>query len=668
MVRAICLLLVGLAIGLVSAYYFSFYAPESDPRHLQRSTDSALRLPEDQATTGNAATAGLATSTSSHEDRQDFYQRATQADEAGLVSLISEIAALPDSRARRFTAEVLLSRYAEMNPRDAINLSRSFYFNPSLTASLYAVWARSDKESALEAVHDEPDSAITKRAAILLVEELGGDSSALLDVIDALPPHIDKLGIQIEALVAQSAYDPTYAISRASNFAEPQHRKRALKRIARNLASRDPYLAISAGAQIVDKDSRLSFQSEVMREWVAADPSGVLDYLAASDMSGAEMQTMAGSTFAALADANPDRLMALGDQWSGTVAERARYVALQQWSEHDPQRALDFVEDQPLGQKRDQLLNSIARGYGKADVDAALAWASTLQPQPSGIYQSVINGLAGEDPDRAFDLALSLESEDAQAEALQGVLMRSIYGQNNPQKMANRVLTLESDRLRQNALRMIGYTWARRDPSAVINWITTNSAQLPKDGFQSIARQIAESDPQLAANFTSQVPVAARADWIQQVATGFAKSDPVAAMNWVSQYQGEPGYDSALAAIAQQSAQHDPVAAARNIERLPNASHAAVVAGTASREWARRDPQSAAQWAANIGNEQVRSIAVTNVARQWASQDADGAAQWALNMPAGPTRDNALASAVAGVAAQRIPDEKLLGGCRTFRM
>jgi hypothetical protein len=131
-------------------------------------------------------------------------------------------------------------------------------------------------------------------------------------------------------------------------------------------------------------------------------------------------------------------------------------------------------------------------------------------------------------------------------------------------------------------------------------------------------------------------------------------------MNWVSQYQGEPGYNAALATIAAQSAQNDPVAAARSIDRNPDASSAAVVARTADREWARRDPQSAAAWAARVGNEQVRRIAITNVARQWAYEDASGASQWVLTLPPGPTRDSALAAAVAGGAAQGVPDEELL--------
>ena len=665
MLRTICVLLAALAIGMVSGYYFSFYTHTSDLPHLERSADSAIQLPDDQATTGNVATTGFATGASSHEDRQDFYRRATQADEAELVALISEVAAIPASRARRFSAQVLLSRYAEVNPRDAIEISRALQFNPSLTASLYAVWARSDKEAALDAIRNEPDAAIVKTAALFLVEELGGDSSALLDVIEALPAHVDQLSFQIDVLVARSEYDATDAISQASNFVAPRHRKRALGRIARDLASRDPQFAISAGSQIVDRESRLSFQGEVMREWAAADPAGVLDYLAAADMSGTEMQMTAGYTFSALADADPERFMAIVDQWSGSIAEQARYTAIRRWSEHDPQRALDFVADQPPGQKRDRLLNSIAQGYGKINTEAAMAWASSLQPRPRGIFRSVIAGVAAEDADRAFDLALSLDSAAAKIEAVQGVLMQSIYSDGDAEKIANRVLALDSRRIRQQSLQMFGYMWAQKDPSAAVNWLAANSDKLPKDSFQSIARQIAENDPQLAAEFTSRIPIAARAGWIQQVASGFAKSDPVSAMNWVSQYQGEPGYDAALAAIAQQSAQQDPVAAARNIEHFPDASHAAIVAGTASREWAKRDPHSAALWAANIANEQVRNIAVTNVAWQWASEDANGAAQWALSLPAGPTRDTALTSAVAGLAAQGVPDEKLLSAFST---
>jgi hypothetical protein len=612
-------------------------------------------MPDDRATVVIAAT-----STGNHHDRLDFYQRAAQANEQQLLELIGQVAATPNSRARRFSAEILLSRYAEINPRSALKISRKFRSDKSLTASLYAVWSRTDRQVALDAMSGESDSAIARQAPILLVEELGGDSSALLDVLDALPPHIDQLGIQIAVLVAQSAFDPVGAISQAGDFTNPRDRDRALRRIGRDLASRDPQQAFSVGAQIVDDDSRLTYQGEVMGEWVAIDPGGVLDYLAASTMSYAEMRMMARYTFSAIADAEPERLMAVAGQWSGAFEEQARYVVLRQWSENDPQRAIDFVGGLPPGQKRDQLLSSIARGYGKADVDAALAWASTLQPRPNGIFGSVIERLAVENPDRAFDLALSLASGDAPSEALQGVIMRAAYSGADAERMANKVLTLQNEQLRRQALQMLSYSWARQDPSAVIAWLVTNNSRMPKESFQAAARQLAETDPYLAAEYMSQVPVEARADWLQQVAHGLAKNDPAAAMNWVSQYQGEPGYNAALATIAAQSAQNDPVAAARSIDRNPDASSAAVVARTADREWARRDPQSAAAWAARVGNEQVRRIAITNVARQWAYEDASGASQWVLTLPPGPTRDSALAAAVAGGAAQGVPDEELL--------
>jgi len=406
MLRSISILLAGLAIGLVAGVYYFTSPPDFTTQADTRPAGSANQSSAAQASAGQAATKLHQTGISSHQQRLDFYQRAALANATDLAAMITEVAATPDSPARRFAAETLLSRYAEIDPRNALATAHRFQFGTAVTAAVYAVWARSDPDAALAAIAIEPGSRIARSAGLLLVEELGGDSSALLDVLDALPAHIDRLGFQIEVLAAQSIYDPTAAISSASNFAQPADRERAMRRIARKLALQDPRLAVSAGAQIADKGSRLTFQAEVMREWAATDPA--------------------------------------------------------------------------------------------------------------------------------------------------------------------------------------------------------------------------------------------------------------AAMSWLGQYQGEPGYEGALGLIAQQIAQNDPVSAARNIERYPDANNAAMIARTAGREWARRDPHSAAEWAANIGDAQVRDIAIANVARQWAGQDATSAARWALGLPAGNARDNALAAAVAGLASQGVPDEKLL--------
>jgi len=418
MLRSIGFLLLGLTIGLASGLYFVASAPDSTTQKVERAAGNADQSSGERTNPGKTASNPLANNTNSHQERLDFYQRTASANATDLAAMIDEVAATADSPARRFAAEILLSRYAEIDPRNALATARKFRFGPAITASVYAVWARSDRDAALAAIASETDSRIAKSAGVLMVEELGGDSSALLDVLDALPEYVDGLGFQIDVLVAQTEYDP-----------------------------------------------------------------------------------VAATRFHTLAMADPEKLLPIADQWSGSVAERARTFAIRQWAEHEPQRALEFVDELPPGQQRDNLLSSVARGYGKTDVEAALAWANNLQPKPRGILQAVIDGVAEEDASRAFDLALGLPTESDQMEALQGVLMRSAYGDQDATIIANRILTLESDRLRRNSLRMLGYTWAQQDPAAVLGWLSANSAQMPKDAFGSVARQLAEADPQLAAEY-----------------------------------------------------------------------------------------------------------------------------------------------------------------------
>lgn len=361
-----------------------------------------------------------------------------------------------------------------------------------------------------------------------------------------------------------------------------------------------------------------------------------------------------------LAVSRPRELLAIADSLEPQIAASAQYSALQSIAETDPQAALELLQEVPAGGQRMRLLKGVAKGYAQTDMDAALAWAQSLPAHEQNQAVSAVLGvIAGTDADRAVGHAVSLKDRRDRMRAMQHVLMRSVYGSGNGDQVGRRLLAIEQDDVREQSLDVFTSMWAAADPEAALEWMLENDVGTDSRGFLRVAREMAEHDPAAAIRMTNRVPADARDAWITQIAGSYARVDPQGAMNWLQQFQGQPRYEAALAAVAQHSAEHDPKRVAALVPTIGDAGRAGTVAAAAAGSWSRKEPRAAAHWALQLTDENVRSAAVAEVANQWADSDSAAAEQWVLSLASGPTRDNALRAVVSATARDARPLERL---------
>jgi hypothetical protein len=307
-------------------------------------------------------------------------------------------------------------------------------------------------------------------------------------------------------------------------------------------------------------------------------------------------------------------------------------------------------------------LSIVAASYGRANPEAALAWAQGLSPPSPNVVANVLAGLAHVDPNRAIDLLF--ETMDASNQRSSGPLMTLVTNggldAEHIARIADRLLTAPA---RGRELQMLTQMWAQRQPQDATRWLLARGSAAPRTALGQAAIQLARADPAAAIAYVDRVPPELRATWISSVADGYAQNDARAAASWIAQHRGEPGYDAALAAIAGRTAPRDPAAAARLFDSL-NVAEAPDAPQTAQRiaaAWARQDHRAAAAWVTAIADDGARAAAVAAVAGQWASQDAGGARGWVLGLPPGAARDTALMQ-VLGVSTTSAIDYALLDG------
>lgn len=659
MKRTLLLLLSGIAGGSVATYAFvrtpvPRVVPVLEVTEPGGAAAAASTAPEarplglDEALRGTIGTA----------ERTVVYRLAMQSDRTALQSLIRQVAGMPSAEGPRFALEALLGRLAELDPRGAAGLAERLGLPIDLVALVYRTWATADAAAALDALGEIEQAADAEVIAARIVEVFGSDELAIARVAGA-SSRIDWDRLRAETISARAQADPGAALDEA--FRLPRAlQTAAFDRIA-DVWVRDDVAAALTALDGVAGLAADSFRAALLRAWARLEPTAALGYFAGLDsVDQMTLLTNGAAQIFMLVDANV--ALDYARQVTGEAGRMAQSAALQNLAFSDPDTALRRIDQLPPGIERSQLTTAVASAYARQDPDAALAWAQNLQPPQPGVLMNVLMFLARANPDRALEVAMSMQSTPITPGGLPSTFLASqvIASAPDPARMADRVLAMPDTPARDQTLSSIATTWGSRDPEAALRWLLAND-RMTEETIMQIGRQFGASNPAAAVSYASQIPSELRASWIGTVAAGYAMSDPQAAMSWVAQYRGQPGYESAVAAVAQAASQYQPAAAARLLDTIDAAPPE--VRGAVTQiafGWAQQDARAAAQWAADLRNVDARRDAVSAVARTWSSSDAPGARAWALSLPHGDSRDAALTPVLTTRAASGEPIDQVL--------
>jgi len=660
MQRAILLILLGTILGAGTAAWY-LHGPDN-LSELRAARIEAANSLLSQIESGEIAAVlpELLLSSRNTGDRAMLVLVAARADAATLRSLIRDAAELADGASRQFSLQILMGRYAEIDPYDAIDLVHELSLDNNLLATIYAVWADSDARSALRSLQTISDADQARAVALSILKVLGGDHAAVETVARSLPGVLDPVRFELDVIEMRAKEAPQFAFDDALAITDEATRARALMRIAPVWARQNPIEALAAGTLLDDWDKRWRFQGRVVRDWAREDPDAVMQYFAGLGEPTKQEIAIVNQAYDLLAAHDPAGLLQLAEQLPARERRWAQSAAFRAWAKNDPAGALLAFEQLPAGAQQRQIIHRFAEGFGEADLDAALQWARSLAFGEPGAVGAVLGGLARSDPDRALQYALVIEDKITQAEALQRITMRVVYEGGDPGQVANTILQMQDNDAREKAMEGLTQMWGQQDPESALQWLIAHGEQVDPKHYSQLGMALAHSDPAAAASMINEIPASARGEWIEMVARGYASTDPSGALQWVSRFEGEPAYEKALAAAAQHAAQQDPQAVLALVGTMQDPANAASVASAAVRALSRQDPAAAASWAQSQTDEHVRAAAVAVVARQWAAQDSAAAALWILDMAPNPLRDDALTALLAARNESSIPDRSLL--------
>ncbi|HEY3517643.1 MAG TPA: hypothetical protein VGL98_11400 [Gammaproteobacteria bacterium] len=596
--------------------------------------------------TATVSAPDAAVTAAAREGGAGFYRRLAEANASELASMIRQAAVEPPSTERDLALAVLLKRHSEVDPLGAVRLAREAGVSGMALTAVYGAWARQAPAQALAALStvENPDAAAA--VAIALIGALGDDAAAFGRVAAVLRAREDE-----EPFATVNASGPFTPAGPAVGVVAPRS---ALAITAQRWAELDPRRAISVARQIDDERVGLALESAALRALARIAPAEAFAHFATLGGDSRQLSVLNGA-WGELARADPARMLSSLAGLPADARRMAEQIAIQQLAERDPLEAVRYLERMPFSPERQGITQVVARSYGKRDPAAALAWARSLQGQGQGqdmVVAAVLAGVAEQDPQRAMDLAFSLDANE-RMRALQFVAMTGTRNDAAAEAMANRLLATDDRQLRESIGQMLIMSWSQRSPESAMRWLVANGQSLPPNLFTQLGQQLAMRDPRNALAQSTQIPAAARDQWLQGVAQGYAQNDSQGAIDWLAQFRGEPWHDRAVTSVAMTIADRDGAAAARLIDELGAEGLPPHLASTVAMNWANRDPTAAAAWALERRNEQERAMAVHSVVTVWSNQDAAAARQWMFRLPQGAMRDGALTTVLVNSAMQR---------------
>lgn len=317
-----------------------------------------------------------------------------------------------------------------------------------------------------------------------------------------------------------------------------------------------------------------------------------------------------------------------GNRW----IDAKKMLVLWRWADLDPEGVANYMRREESYDST--IVRQAAHNWADRDLDAALAWATTLpKERRDDAAKGVAMSLAGHGPKEAMAV-VNQRLPGAMNDETWAPLLVSRWGRMAPEQTADALLTLADSSARTDALARLATLMAHRDSAAALAWAQT----LPEgngraNALAAVVVDGAADDPFEAARRWPKIPEEKRADAASSIVETWLARDGAAAREWADGLPDETSRGSAYHTIGRDYASHDAAAGAMWLDRIaPGAPRDEAVEGFA-RKVADHDAPAAAAWALTISAAGARDNAISDICLQWKQSDPDGVRAWLATTP-----------------------------------
>jgi len=434
--------------------------------------------------------------------------------------------------------------------------------------SVASEWAKKDPAAALVWAKGLPESTIRSKALNAVLKELvKTDAAGALAEIEAMPANAFRAGIGSAYAGALAKTNPEAAMAFVNSNLKGVARMEGIAAIAAAGAASDPAGAfqllkehgvgdlkrhVLATAEIKSPTMTLFGHStgsdsvdKVLKAAAVKNPEGVMQFL-----SDAGSILLLKNRYPGESLDNPNSVGYLGrslfKDWAGKdPAAAARWTATQPgseailnlaktaaapWFASDPSAVQSFAASLPVGPGRDRFVQTTANLMAVDDPAGALAW--TMKTGSESALEPVFQNLSRTNPEMA---AAKFASMPAAVQAFQAQELTDILGKRAPAAAVGFYQNLPVEQQASVKLYDTTISYARQDPQAASEWITTLPPTMAKDTAISglvdyLIKQSSDPDPEAAAHWAAaSIDAGGRGRRLKRVAEVWFQRDPAGA-------------------------------------------------------------------------------------------------------------------------------------------
>lgn len=413
--------------------------------------------------TDNSITEIFTNYSSSFDRWAAFYSLVSRSDEETIVELFDEIQNSPFSEkySEYFYGfrQAILAKLVVLN----LNVANSLYekldtdLQYSSAYSFAREWANKDLNSVVDFVNKQPDSIkdiasrgvldamseLTTEELMELADRLGnsqyGRTLADRDIMtqEAENPkeawenllkdksllteeNFERVSNIVDAWVKQEGIDVLDIVT--PNIEDEELRDRIISSGIRTKAEDDPASVFDYAMQFQSEDSgffgmSMSYNrhmNRVLRVWIEQEPMDAVNRILEVE-SATQKTSLLTDAFDQWARIDAQTLTAAIPSFPPEARDIARVNAIRRIAGESIEDAVDLFEDIENDTHKTQAVFSISTKWTEEDPEAALAWAQTsshtesIRPQ---LTAQIINTLAREDPQKAFDIAREMPIDE----------------------------------------------------------------------------------------------------------------------------------------------------------------------------------------------------------------------------------------------------------------
>ena len=479
--------------------------------------------------------------------------------------------------------------------------------------------------------------------------------------------------------------NPHHAATYLGKIADESDKKVFQRLIATATAEDDPERALKLLGEIGNQG--IHSYPTVFKAWMRKNPSAAI--AAAAKLTNQRARDTVQKTISSfLASEDPDQAWSYALNLKGSEQMNLTKNVIAQVAGRDPQKALTFLKDVPEGQRRNDALTSVFRGWLGKNSDEAQNWLQSLPTSeqsevlgqsiyylPPGdiektvalleqlppnsrtpsVYSNVMTKWADTDPQAAQEWMKQLPPGQARQSALEALLRSS--AKKDP-SLAASLLEGESINSRNSyEISEIASSWALADPDTAFSWLDSLevAGSTREQLISNTISQLADKDPSKAASYTLSIEdTEVRKGAIQSLVGKWGLQDLAATKTWITTHLEKSEQAEANSYLISRLSSSDPTKA---LELLAEASQSLTPEEvkkqfersrkSISISWAHKDPNAAAAWAQAQPDDEERHQLVANVVDGWAEFDTTGAANFVLTLNEGKERDSAIKSLVS---------------------